>query len=128
MSCGNGNSRGAEMLWQPMHQKRHVRERKENSDSTHTWYRTRMDMTIRTRRRDPAAGRKIADQARKCCGRKRGDRIQTRRGITLGVNSDDCESLLAQRQIPKSGLSFLTRRSSDLSWMTLQGLKIGLMN
>src|SRR5579859_1925802 len=118
-----------ELLWQPMHQKRHAAERKENSDSTQTRYRTRMDMTIRTRRCDPAAGNgKVADQARKCCGRYKRDDKYKNGHYSLGVTSDHSESLLTQRQGSRSGLSFFIGRSSHIAWLTSQRLRLGWLN
>src|ERR1700737_844119 len=56
----------AELLWQPMSQQHNAPECQENSDSTQPRYRTSMNMTIRTRNRDPSASDgKIADQSRK---------------------------------------------------------------
>src|SRR6266852_8871101 len=58
----------AEMTWQPMCQQHHAPECQENSNSAQPRYRTSMNMTIRTRNRDPAASDgKIAHPAGKCC-------------------------------------------------------------
>src|SRR6476661_8805089 len=58
----------AEMPWQPMCQQHDAPECQENSSSTQPRYRTSMNMTIRTRNRDPSASDgKIANPAGKRC-------------------------------------------------------------
>src|SRR6266481_657445 len=57
----------AEMPWQPLCQQHHAPKCQKNSKSTQPRYRTSMNMTIRTRNRNPSASDgKIADPAGKC--------------------------------------------------------------